>query len=279
MFCFLLENLLKNILGPEEGQRLRIGAPCAGDIFIKAPSAGATTPSFVFQTLTAGSFLPRFRTANCDLAFFVYKGQARVAAGESVQTVVPGACLVVPRNTWCEMRNTGTGLLQLIWTASASTFLDFFRAWSQALETGSGSVDFKAIGQRYDLEFGESAKPAAGTKPPLRHKHWKRNRQRGPKAAPVLSSPPQAATPATTAPPVLAAAQPPVSQQVPSVPKQAPAQETSRRQKLPRQSAKPPKPPLRGKRPSGRHRRSKMVYMGGRWVEVTGEGPVIAQGD
>ncbi len=262
---------MKNILGPEEGQRLPIPSPCAGEIFIKTPAEAA--PGFAFQTLNAGSLMPKFRLDACDLAFFIYKGQARVRAGESAQTVVPGACLIVPRGNWCEISNTGTGLLQLIWTASGASFLDFFRAWS----TDGGSADFRLLGQRYGLEFGQPGEnETAAKKPRHKHKYWQRRKHSKehsassaaalPQAVPVSKpQPPEAPLPVT----------PPVSQP-PATPKPAPSG-LSRRQKNKRPSPKQPSQGVRDKRSRHRPGKSKMVYMGGRWVEVTGEGPVIAQ--
>lgn len=208
------------------------------------------------ETLLPGSAIPPHRHLYHDEVLFIHKGQGRAQLEGRSVTVVPGTVIFAPRQSWHSLRNTGTGVLHMSWTAAPAGIEQFFRELSQ---TGAAdAAALQALAQRHGVEFrpeGEPASPAAGAR--RRHRHRGGRGRRGGSAA---SHSPAAPKPS---PPLVAARPAPQ----PATPAHAPAS-----------AGKPPKPQAKraGQR---RHRgRVKEVYMGGRWVQVTGEGPVIASG-
>lgn len=209
-------------------------------------------------------------------------------------TVVPGMSVVVPRQSWYGLRNTGTGLLQAAWVATASV-VGFFRELSQ-----SGAADLEALRRRYGVELrpesGAGSHEAAVTAIPRRRRHrGGRGRGRRPDHAAAGAPAERVAAPSASAP---------TSSQSPATAAQAAAVPGRRRHRRGRRGGARPSavatgapPPLKSPAPSGepsrsprkagtrpeqrrlRHERFKEVYMGGRWVRVSGEGPVIASGE
>jgi hypothetical protein len=233
------------------------------------------------ETLLSGAALPVHRHQSQDEVLFIHKGQGRATLEGRSMTVLPGAMLYVPRQAWHGLRNTGTGLLQFTWTAAPPGIEQFFREMSR-LGPQTNPAALQAVAQRHGLEFhpaGETA-PPSGQRPHRRH----RGRRGGRGGTPASSV---AAQPAPSAPP--AAPQPSA---VPSSGQPHSRRRRRRRHGRPAQPAaagttaptsppsQPPKAPPRRPQARPRHRRGRVkeVYMEGRWVQVTGEGPVIAPG-
>ena len=226
-------------------------------------------------------------------------------------TVVPGVTVHIPRNTWCGLRNTGTGALQITWMAAPTGLEQFFRELAK-LGAPADTVTLQSLGQRYGIEFrdeGEVARASAG--PAHEHRPGRRRRRGGrgrgqgggqhASGAPGVAQPEAAPRPAQEqVPPSVAP-----SGALPSGPQerqvQAPRQAGQGRRRRhrrrgtsqtptasgspaprPQRPAQPPQPAADRQRSRGRpqHRRGRVkeVYMGGRWVPVVGEGPVIAPG-
>ena len=210
----------------------------------------------------------------------------------------------VPRQAWHGLRNTGTGLLQITWTSAPPGIEGFFRELSR-LSAPADAAAVQAIAQRHGIEFRPESEPS-GEPPASGHRRRRRHRGRGrglakgPQGQPSQSQTPQQ-------PPTARAGQ----AQAVGVPERSAG--THRRHRRRRrgsrrdqgtvaaphaptpQPQRPSTPPVvkgvperpaaatpiaRQKREGGRHRRGRVkeVYMGGRWVQVEGEGPVIAPG-
>ena len=196
------------------------------------------------ETLLPGSTIPLHRHLHHDEVLFVHKGQGRAILEGQTITVVPGTVLFAPRQSWHGLHNTGTGILQITWTAAPAGIEQFFRELAQ-----SGAADpaaLQALAQRHGVEFRPEAEPAGRTPDSNRRRRHRGGRGRRPSG--VRAEPPTLASPS---PPKASATQaPPVSN----------------------------KPRPKGKSRPHQRTRIKEVYMGGRWVQVTGEGPVIASG-
>lgn len=330
---------LKPFLQLPEGERLKLAAPLSCEVVIKHGSqrtGGALTMGI--QTLQPGGTLPTHRLLDRDLVWFVHKGQGRATVDGRSMTVVPGITVVVPRQSWYSLRNTGTGLLQLAWTAVPGGIESFYAALAQ--DNGPlASATLEAIGRQHGIEFragGETEQAGEivrqGTR---RHRRGRGTRGgRGARGKPEQGGSP-AATPALPdAAPVSTHVSgephaphvprggitPPVGAGSPGDPGAASSRRRRRRHRGPRRAqqaaptaqppsahiqvqppaasapapmpargaasrpeAKPARPPRavsrdRAGRGSAHHRRGrfKEVYMGGRWVRVSGDGPVVA---
>ena len=274
------------------------------------------------QTLQPGGLIPVHRHLSRDSVVFVHKGQGRVTLEGRTMTVVPGMTVSVPRRAWYGLRNTGTGLFQVVWVSAPAGVEEFFREFSRLGESPAASA-FQAAAQRHGIELrvGPEAPEAAGPQAPGRR--HRRQHRGGRKPGGASSQPSQSvaqpshAQPAAAAPsprlePAAPAAQPgaaerprrrrrrhrgrggrgrpsaggsPVAPSA-STPIQAPgtgSQRAAGGAAGPAPSrpgggrpAHAPRPRREGQRP--RRGRIKEVYMGGRWVQVTGEGPVISPG-
>ncbi|MBI4323225.1 MAG: cupin domain-containing protein [Candidatus Omnitrophica bacterium] len=215
---------------------------------IIAVDPGSTGTAFAAgtQTLLPGAQMPAHKHLDQDEVLFVHKGQGRATLNERVIVVVPGAMLYVPRGAWHGLRNTGTGTLQIAWVSAPPGLEAFFRDLSRAGASPTAQT-LQELAQRHRVEFRQAADAPAASNPPHRHRRRRRRRRATPSAAPQGRR-----EKAGGAPPVSLA--PPAGQ---------PSRPAAGRQRPPR----------------GRHRRRvREVYMGGRWVRVEGEGPVIAPG-
>ena len=204
------------------------------------------------RTLQPGAFIPSQRHAKSEV-WFIHKGQGRATVEGVSSTVVPGMTVAVPPHAWHSLRNTGTGFLQWAWVSVPAGLEAFFRDVAKA-GTAITPAAFQEMAQRHGIELqpeGAPAPPVAAG--PKEH----RRRHRGGRGRGRRSSGPRPAPQAPAQPPTQAAAPP-------SPPP-------------PRKNTPPPsKRPPRRERPRRGH--VKEVYMGGRWVTVSGEGPVIAPG-
>ena len=245
-----------------------------------------------------GAAIPVHRHLHSDEVLFVHKGQGRATLGEQSVTVLPGMIVYVPRESWHSLRNTGTGLLEVTWMAAPAGIEDFFREMSR-LGGGLDAAAMQALGQRYGIEFRPDGAPEpSGVKPAGRRHHRRHRGGRGPRQGPsqpqqTTAGPQPAALPTLVQPSSPGAALEP----------QQPSRGRGGRRHRGRHGSRPSGPPApvitpptavnpplpsrsqppsksrasRGGRP---HRRGHMkeVYMGGRWIQVTGEGPVIDPG-
>lgn len=288
---------MKDILRPKEGEVLKLGPPAAGEVIIKVDPRQTGAPfSAGTLTLLPGAELPPHRHLHRDEALFVHKGQGRATLQGRSMTVVPGTLVYVPRQAWQSLRNTGTGLLQITWTATPPGLEEFFRELAR-LGSSPGAAKIEEVAQRHGIEFSprgqptppneprtrpgardvvplgglESAPPGGSTgtrtsssKPPRRRRRRGSRGGRG-KGSEATPTSPQSATvaPAATA----------------SAPPRQPPDGGGRGQRLGRGGPPPSHGGGRGRgHGRGRRGRVKEVYMGGRWVQVAGEGPVIATG-
>lgn len=333
---------MKHILQPAEGEVLKLGPPAAGEVVIKVDSQQAGAPFAAgTRTLLPGAEIPSHRHLHRHEILFVHKGQGRVILDGQSMTALPGTMIIVPKQSWWSLRNTGTGLLHLAWVSEPGGVEVFFRELSSA-GTSAGPDALKEIAQRHGIELGaEDAVVAQAPEPGRRHRRRRGGRGHGGPArpAPQTSSAPQSQAAASPAP-----AQPAMDRPLPSLPassrgagqagglpaprgggvstsvRQAGGRRRRRRgrgggsgrppaQQQPAAGTGPvvppvaagaragsgsgPKPPAvgaarpggpparRGERKGGggrprRFGRVKEVYMGGKWVRVVGEGPVIS---
>ena len=294
---------MKPILQPAEGEILKLGPPAAGEVIVKVDSRQAQTAFAAgTETLQPGAEIPHHRSLQRDEVFFIHKGQGRIVLDGHSMTAVPGTMVFVPKQSWCSLRNTGTGLLQLTWVSTPGGIEEFFRELSRA-GTSAELAAVKAIAERHGIELGEAAAaPVPG--------HGRRHRRRrggtpgdhpAPAASPI-QQPQSAADVRPVAQPVLPLSAPSAARQAGAQPGIGRRRHRSGRRSprgLPAQqgqaavrpvvpaaapeikpaAASGPKPPApRGGRRGGPRRfgRVKEVYMGGKWVRVSGEGPVIS---
>ena len=289
-----------------EGEVLKLGPPAAGEVVIKVdPRAAGTSFSAGTETLLPGAEIPVHKHLHQDEVVFVHKGQARATVNDRNVTVVPGTMVYVPRGAWHGLRNTGTGVLQITWTSAPPGLEEFFRELSRL----SGPTDFtalQALASRHGIEF----RPPEAAPPPVprRGRHHRRRRGRGSRGTSQTAQPrpsgqahpgqtaPAEMKPVPTTPPASSAAMP-----VSAPPRRegrhrrrrgrrggagVPGPQPERRAQggaaAPAPAPSPVQPPASTRRESrrgrGRPGRVKEVYMGGRWIRVAGEGPVISGG-
>ena len=266
-------------------ETLTIGPPARGEIVIKVdPRQTGASFAMGTESLAPGAAIPVHRHHSHDEVLFIYKGQGRATLEDKSMTVLPGTMLYVPRQAWHGLRNTGTGLLQFTWTAAPPGIEEFFRELSK-LGPQTDTAALTTLAQRHGLEFhpvGEGAVAAPSERHRRRHRGGRGGRGRvqppsgtvqPPAPAPTIPSPPAAAVPS--------AGQPPRGRRRRRRGHGRPAQPastgTTAPASPPAQPAKVVKPRPQG-RPRHRRGRVKEVYMDGRWVQVSGEGPVIAPG-
>jgi len=264
---------------PHHDEVLKLGPPATGEVVIKVDPRRTGTPfSMGIETLAPAAAIPLHRYLSKDEVVFIYKGQGRATLNEKSMTVLPGTTLFIPRQTWFGLRNTGTGLLQFIWTAAPPGIEEFFREMSR-LGPKADAATLNSLAQRHGIEF----RPAGETMQPSGHRpHRRHRRRRGGRGGTPASS--VAAPPAPSAPSLA-----PQPSAVSALGQPHSRRRRRRRHGRPIQpaaaaTATPPSQPSKAppRRPQGRplHRRGRVkeVYMEGRWVQVSGEGPVIAPG-
>ena len=277
---------MESMFQPRDGEVLKLGPPCAGEVTIKVdPQHTGGSVVVGTETLLPGAEIPMHRHLQEEEILFVHKGQGRALVNERSMTVVPGMMVYVPRQAWHSLRNTGTGALQITWTAAPPGLERFFRELSGA-GPAVDAATMQEIARRHGIEFRPSgASPEAAARPSGRRHHRRRRGRGGARGA---KPPTRSAQPAQLAPP-----QPPAAGPAPSI---APPARHRRRRRgrgrgagaTPPASSSTAQPPVAAPKPStprsnqerpqrGRSRRRvKEVYMGGRWVRVEGEGPVIS---
>lgn len=280
---------------PGESGALTLQAPCAGNLLVVVgPSDTAGAVAVGLQTLLPGAQLPLHWHSGWDRTLFIHKGQGRAMVGGQSVTVVPGVVLRVPPATWLALRNTGTGMLQALWVTSPVGFEAFFQALSR-LGRAVERPELEALGRQFGIEFGEAEAAAA---PVAAVAHRRHRRRRGGRGRHGAAKPGGATPPSAPRPPEL----PPAASQAeagatPSVPQARgpegarPGRRRRRRHgppalkhqapgggNAPRQSQVQPARAPRDAQPPAPSGPAKEVYMGGRWVRVSGEGPVIAPG-
>ena len=293
---------------PSSGREtLRLGPPATGTIVVSVDAQRASSPfTAAVQTLFPGGELPVHRCRNWDEVWVVLKGQGRVTLGEGVSTmVVHGAVLSVPRQTWFGLRNTGNGPLQAVVVSAPAGADGFFRELAQLGQTPDPEA-VQQIAGRYGVELRpaaltQAAQPERGGR--YRRRRGGRGRGTSQSASAQTQTAPQPPLPPARAASVVqpvegtgAAVQRPASQdggrhrrrrrggrgrgegQKPGV--TSPSALPPQGQK-PQPSKPQPSGSGRSKKQDGyrRSRHVKEVYMGGKWVQVSGEGPVIASSD
>ena len=301
--------MAQNLLPGSE--TLKLGPPAAGTVVISVDARRAPAPfTAAVQTLLAGAELPVHRMRDWDEIWVVLKGQGRVTLGDRASTtVVHGAVLSVPKQTWFGLRNTGNGPLQAVVVSAPAGVDGLFRELAQLGQAPDPSAVQQAAA-RYGVEFRPSggtpaAQPAGGRS---RHRRGRGGRGRRPSSPAASQQPQPAPQEPRAAPGGGASVQPAVlSASPPAKPARGEGRRRGRRgrgrgrgggprppsaatpqgqpqiQKTPaspRQPSRPPGPGGPKKRDGRRHSRHvKEVYMGGKWVQVSGEGPVIAHGE
>lgn len=248
---------------------------------------------------------PRVRHLSHHHAWIVHKGQGHAVVDEGHATVLPGTVIAVPPQSWFSLRNTGTGLLQGIWVSAPGGLERFFRALAaRAGESKDDVAGFQALAQQCGMEV-QPASDAASRPPGVgggrRHR---RRGGRGRRQTAAPSQPRQAPTPPVVEPPGQArgpsrgvATSPAVASSTGPSPRGDGKRHRRRRGRrghggrpsvtsgstpatAPSASAPPAQATPRGPRDRRRRfGRVKEVYMGGRWVRVQGEGPVISTGE
>ena len=283
----------KHILQSDEGEVLKLGPPSPGHLIIKVDPQKSSSPfAMGTQTLLPGGGIPLHRHLQQAEVLFIHKGQGRATLDGQSIPVVPGTVVFVPQQAWHSLRNTGTGLLQMTWTVAPPGIEQFFRELSR-LGGGADAAAIQALAARHGIEFRPETE-VSGEAPVLGHRHRRRRRGlrgRAHGTAQLQPSPSQ---------PIQQVAAPAAVQSQPSP---AAQQQSSggqrrhrRRHRRARRGLAPPPasqgatpqqprpqqtpPAVRPKQGAHRQRRGhvKEVYMGGRWVQVEGEGPVIAPG-
>ena len=309
---------LKHIFQPREGEVLKLGLPATGEVVITVDPQKTPAPfAMGTETLLPGTEIPVHRHLHEDEVLFVHKGQGRATVGGETMTVVPGTMAYLPREAWHGLRNTGTGVLQVTWAAAPPGIERFFRELSQ-LGASPDPAAVQQVAQRYGIEFRPPGSEPVSQAPPdpgrRRRRRGGRGRQRQQtgQASPSQGQPsshetavsPSASTLKPQPLPPTTAGQPP--------PGQGRRRRHRRRSRHERGGGQPPRPsgsgqgsrPEAGTTPAPPHpaaapspkasrppvqrsprreRRyrsghAKEVYMGGRWIRVVGEGPVISSG-
>ena len=295
----------QHLFAPGDGEVLKLGPPAPGEIIIKVdPKRDGSSYAMGTETLLPGAAIPVHRHLEQDEVIFVHKGQGRATLDGKSMTVVPGTMVYVPRLAWHGLRNTGTGMLHITWTAAPPGIEEFFRELAR-LPASADAATVQAIAQRHGVEFHPTGEPAGKAVEGAASGRRRRHRGRGRHGARA----PRPPTPASqgVASPALPTAPAPAAHTLPHPPSQGRRHRRRRRGRsgpLPagpqplRTTGGPPSPPSRPlpapspgapsspprRQPTerGRHRprrgRVKEVYINGRWVQVTGEGPVIAPG-
>lgn len=289
---------------------LKLGPPASGELIIKVdPQRSGSAFAMGTETILPGAAIPVHRHLHQDELLFVHKGQGRATLNGQTVTVVSGSTIYVPRQSWHGLRNTGTGILEVTWTVAPAGVEQFFRDLAKLGDRPDASA-VQAVAARHGVEFHPEGEPSAVTTPGGRRTRHGRHRRGGgrrpgkPHVPPSAQGPqrPQAATP-TPAEVVPAAAPSPAPQQGSRSGRRrrhrgrgrgAPQGQPVAGAPPPARTAPPPSggapqhraagrstPPKDQRRREGRGRRYgrvKEVYMGGKWIRVTGEGPVIAPG-
>ena len=262
------------------------------------------------ETLLPGAKIPVHRHLHHDEVVFVHKGQGRATLEARAMTVVPGTVIYAPRQTWHGLHNTGTGVLQITWASAPAGLEGFFRELSRA-GAATDAVALREMAQRHGIEL----RPEGGLAAPQVPGHRRHRRRRGgpgrrrggvQQGQPSPRQQPQQAAAVILAPPphkeprLIAAQQPTAGpgrgdrqagshrrhrrRGHPGSPPASPqllgtSHGTSGAPREGRGPAPPAPAPRPGRGARGHRRgRVKEVYMGGRWVRVVGEGPVISTG-
>lgn len=260
-----------------------------GEVIIKADPrrAGAGLVMGIMAIPPRGA-IPLHRLLSQDEVVFVYKGQGRATIDGRSQTVVPGTVLSIPRQLWYGLQNTGTGLLQIAWMVAPPGIEEFFRELSR-LGEGAGAQALAEVARRHQIELAPEGAPAVAAPPEGQGRHRRRRGGRGrhsPRAAQTTPAA-QAASPSPAVRPSAPARAVPASK----TPDSGAGPRRRRRRhrggrgrgaaSLQPLASPPTAAASSGRRQAqGRHRRGRVkeVYMGGRWVQVSGEGPVIHPG-
>ena len=291
---------MKHILQPGDGEVLKLGPPAAGEVIIKVDPRQSGAPlTMGTETLLARAEIPVHRHLHQDEVVFVHKGQGRATLEGESMTVVPGTVIYAPRAAWHGLRNTGTGVLQITWMASPAGIEEFFRDLSKLGSSADASAILE-IGRRHGVEFrSEGGAPTQELGHRRRRHRGGRGRGRGGGPTTQRPQPPQS----TSTHPAPVSQPQPATAAGPRPPGRGPRRRHRRREagstQVGSQStvvtsqtstgavSKPtaPTPSSAAARSRGRSDRRrrfgrvKEVYMGGRWVRVVGEGPVISTGE
>ena len=287
----------KPILQPAEGEVLKLGPPAAGEVVIKVDSQQRATPFAAgTETLLPGAEIPSHRQLHRDTVLFVHKGQGRAVLDGQSMTVVPGTMVFAPKASWYSLRNTGTGLLQLTWLSAPGGIEAFFRELSKA-GTSVNAAALQELAQHHGIELGAEFAAAPAPRPGRSHRRRRGGRRGGSglqPAAATSAAPPSQRTPSQPPPGGLPVPSQTGRQTGLPAPRRQAEQAGGRRrrhrgrggsgrppaQQVSAGSVSAPRPPARrAERKGGRPRRFgrvKEVYMGGKWVRVVGEGPIIS---
>jgi len=283
-------------MSSSSGEVFKLSPPVSGEVLLTVPADRAGGAFSVgLETLEVGRELYAQRLLKWDKVLVTVRGQGtvRMDGAGATQMLLPGAIVYVPRQTWYRLHNTGTGMLKLAWVVAPGGIEAYYRELGQVADLSDLDA-VQQIAKRHGVELSAGELPLGQGQAPRRRRRSRR-RGRG-RTSPADSSSrstlahvPSASEPGAQEPsgapagpakgqrgrrrrggrrsqasktPQTGATAKPSTGHVPAAPKQARTQRPAR--------------PDRGRGRGRRSRFTKEVYMGGHWVKVEGEGPVIA---
>ncbi len=196
------------LVKPSDGEVLKLGSPVSGEIRIAMVPRPATLPEATVRpegraaplrgavaergmdphqragspcamgtyTLPARGSSTWHRYLHWGVVLVVHKGQGRATVEGETMTVVPGVTIVVPAGAWHELKNTGTGMLQMAWIALAPGIERFFRELA-SVGAAADATAIEAVTARHGVECrAKHERPAQPEGSASRPQHRRRRR-------------------------------------------------------------------------------------------------------
>ena len=108
-----------------EAVRMRNGASI---VRIKiAKSQGAESICFLSESIAPGDALPVHKHLHEDELIFIHKGAGLFTLGEQLSPVAEGAVILVPKDVWHGLQNSGSVNIEMRFAFTPAGFEGFFR--------------------------------------------------------------------------------------------------------------------------------------------------------
>ncbi len=220
--------------------------------------------SIVNETLKPKASIPKQKCRQLDKTLFVHQGRGHLFLDDKRISIRPGQTVLIAANTWHAVQNKGPKYLSLVWTYVPGGVEQYYQGLAELGESPDAEA-VKALAERFGIEIMPE-EPLKISKP--------KSTTESNEEVSVMPEIDAAKTPEVEE------AKTDVATEAPPKKKPRPRRRTPKVQEGEAKSSDESKPAqARKSRSRGRSEgRTKEVYMDGRWVKVSGDGPVINMG-
>lgn len=125
-------------------------------IKIAKDKQGNETISFCTEEIAAGEGIPVHKHLNEDELIFLHTGEGVITIDEKEIPVKTGSVAFIPKGLWHGIKNTGTGILTMVFSYSPAGFEGYFREMGSAAGTpwqAKTKEEYDALNKKWGIIY------------------------------------------------------------------------------------------------------------------------------